>query len=335
MTYQALFVYFCEPFVKTMHLSKEVRIGILVTAALVIFFTGFYFLKGTSLFSNDKEYYCFYANVDGLQNSANVQINGLNVGHVISTRLVGNKGVLVTVSIGKEVDLPNGTTANLASSDLLGTKIIKLVLGPGPGSIPTKSELKTIAEGGLVDNVSAQLTPRLQELKGTIIALDTVLASVNKIVGADNQKAMASAIDNIKLTSQNLEKLSSVLAKEGDQISGVIKNANSITGSLAKQNDTIKHILSNVNTITRQVANAPIQKAFADLQNATAQLQGIMNKINNNEGSLGMLINNKDVYNNLNNSLHSMSSLMDDLKAHPKKYINLHVFGGKDRSGGK
>ena len=316
-----------------MHLSKEVRIGILVAAALVIFFTGFYFLKGASLFSNDKEYYCFYANVDGLQNSANVQINGLNVGHVTKTKLVGDKGVQVTISIEKDVDLPVGTVANLASFDLLGTKIIKLALGPGPGSIPTKSELKTNAEGGIVDNVSAQLTPRLQELKGTIIALDTVLASVNKIVGLENQKSMASAIDNIKHTSENLAKLSSVLASEGSQITGVIQNANSITGNLARQNDTIKHILSNVNNITRQVANAPIQKAFTDLQSATAQLQGIMNKINNNEGSLGMLINNKEVYNNLNNSLHSMSGLMEDIKAHPKRYINVHVFGGKERGG--
>lgn len=311
-----------------MKTSKEVRIGIMVAAALVIFFVGFYFLKGSSIFSNDKEYYCFYANVDGLQNSANVQINGLNVGHVTGTKLIGNKGVRVIIALDKSVELPEGTTANLASFDLLGTKIIKLILGPGPGVIPAKSELKTLAEGGLVDNVSAQLTPRLKELKGTIIALDTVLASVNTIVGEKNQKAMAEAINNIKTTSENLAKISTMLSSEGNQITSVIRNANSITGNLAKQNDTIRQIMSNVNNVTRQFANAPIQKAFTDLQSATTQLQGIMNKINNNEGSLGMLINNKEVYNNLNNSLHSMSGLMEDIKAHPKRYINVHVFGG-------
>lgn len=314
-----------------MSVSKEVRIGLLVAGSLVIFFIGFYFLKGSSVFSNDKQYFCYYANVDGLQNSANIQINGLNVGRVISAKLAGDKGVRVDMALSKDIVVPQGTVANLASSDLLGTKIIKLELGPGPGELPAKSELKTMAAGGLVDNVSAQLTPRLAELKTTIIALDTVLAGVSQIVGAQNQRAMASAIKNINTTSENLAKISGALSAESGQISSIIHNANSITANLAKQNDSVKRIVANVSAITRQFANAPIQKTFADLQNTAAQLQGIMDKINNNQGSLGMFINNKEVYNNLNNSLHTVNSLMEDIKAHPKRYINVSVFGRKEK----
>ena len=130
-------------------------------------------------------------------------------------------------------------------------------------------------------------------------------------------------------------KISATLNAETGQVSGVINNANSITGNLAKQNDTINRIMGNVSALTRQLSNAPIQKTLADLEQTAAQLQGIMDKINSNKGSLGMLINDKEVYNNLNGTLKSVTALTDDLKAHPKRYINLSVFGGKDKEGGK
>ncbi len=310
-----------------MSLSKEVRIGLLVAVAGVILFTGFYFLKGASIFSSDKKYYCYYANVDGLQNSANVQINGLNVGHVLTTKLAGSRGVQVVITMDKSIEITEGTVADLASFDLLGTKLIKLIPGPGPGKMADGAEMQTAAEGGVVDNVSAQLTPRLQELKSTIISLDTTLSSVNNIVDTKNREALAAAIKNLNATSENMARLTAALSNESGEITSIIHNANSITGNLAKENDTVKHILSNVNTVTKQLADAPIQKTLTDLQHTTAQLQGIMDKINNSQGSLGLLINNKDMYNNLNSSLHSINSLVEDLQAHPKKYINVSVFG--------
>ncbi len=312
-----------------MHLSKEIKIGLLVAATLVIFFPGFYFLKGANVFSNDREYYCYYPNVEGLQNSANVQIDGLNVGHVARISLAGSHGVKVIIAIDKTIPIPVGSVANLASFDLLGTKLIKLELGKGPGILKKGEQLQTAVEGGVMDNVSAELTPRLRELKSTIIALDTALAGINDVVGDENQKELSAAIRNINATSQNLVTLTSAISKESGTITSIIHNANSVTGNLAKENDTVKQILSNVNSATRQLANAPIQKTLADLQKTSSELQAIINKINTNQGSLGMLINDKDVYNNLNNSLHSMSSLMEDIQAHPKKYINVTVFGKK------
>ena len=103
-----------------MSISKEVRIGILATVSLVIFFLGFYFLKGNDLFSNDKEYYCYYNDVDGLPNSANVLVRGLVVGHITSQSLSSEKGVKVTIAIRKDVRIPQGTVATIVSDGLLG-----------------------------------------------------------------------------------------------------------------------------------------------------------------------------------------------------------------------
>ena len=300
--------------------------------ALVILFVGFYFLKGAAVFSNDKDYYCYFTDVDGLQNSAYVQVRGLNVGHVSHTALIDNRGVLVKISINNSVEVPKGTIALLGSSDLLGAKIIRLELGPGPEMLPKGDTLLTHKEAGIIDKVSDQLTPRLEELKVTISEFNRALVSVNTIVGDDNQQAIKAALASIKTTSDNLATLSSTLSKESGEMGEIIHNAKSVTGNLAKNNDTISHILANASSITRQLSNAPIQKTVTDLQKTIAELHGVMDKINNNQGSLGMLINNKDVYNNLNSSLQSLNSLMTDIKAHPSHYINVTVFGsGKQK----
>jgi phospholipid/cholesterol/gamma-HCH transport system substrate-binding protein len=222
--------------------------------------------------------------------------------------------------------------ANLASSDLLGSKIVRLDLGTGAAEEPAGAVLTAAKDAGAIDKISGELTPRLEELKGTISAFNAALANVNSLVGADNQKAINSTIQSLKVTSENLARLSDALGKESAQISGIIRNTNSITGNFAASNDTIKRILSNFNKISAQIANAPLQKTITDLQKTTTQLQSVIEKINNNEGSLGMFINNKDAYNNLNASLKSITNLTDDLKAHPGRYINISVFGGKKKS---
>jgi phospholipid/cholesterol/gamma-HCH transport system substrate-binding protein len=314
-----------------MNIPKEVRIGILVTAALVIFFTGFYFLKGADLFSNNFEYICYFENVDGLQKSSTVQVNGLVLGHVSRMELAGSRGVKLTLAVNKKIQLPIGTTAIFAAPDVLGPKLIRLQLGKGPGIIEPGTELPSTTEGGLVDKLSDQLTPSVSELKKTISTFNTTLENVNEIVDVENRKAISSAIQSLESTAHNLEQISHVLNKESTEVSSILHNTNSITANLVKSNDTVQRILSNVSNVSRQLANAPIQKTLSDLQHTTGQLQSIISKINNNEGSLGMLINNKEVYNNLNSSLKSLNSLTDDMKAHPSRYINVSVFGSKKK----
>ena len=300
-----------------MSLSKEVKTGILATASLAIFFVGFYFLKGASLFSNNKQYYCFYDDVDGLQNSANILVRGLVVGHVSDMRLINDKGVKVTISINKKVNIPEGTVVSIVSADLLGPKFVSLKLGPGPGLMEGGATLKGEKEKGMLDNASGELTPRLKELKATIAAIDTALAGINAVLVP------------VKTTANNLAALTGTLNLQSGEIAGIMHNLNSFTSNLESQNDTIKQMMANLNSVSRQLANAPIQKTVSELQNTVSQLKAIMDKINTNQGSLGLLINNKDLYNNLNSAVSSMQKLTDDLKAHPGRYINVSVFGKK------
>ena len=314
-----------------MSLSKEARIGLLVSVSLVILFFGFYFLKGTSLFSNDKEYYCFYTDIQGLQNSGAVQIRGLNVGHVSGTKLMDGKGVRVTISLNKSIDIPAGTTASLASLDLLGNKMIRLDLGAGPGMITPGAELPTRQEAGIIDNISDQMTPLIHSLRQTVSALDTAIAGVNVIAGPENREVISAAIKSVKATADNLASISGSISKENGEINSIVHNTNTFTTALAKNSDSIQRIVANLNNISSQMANAPIQKTFSELETTTAQLRDVMSKINNGQGSLGLLVNDKALYNSLNSSVSSLDKLMTDLKAHPKRYINVTVFGKKNK----
>jgi phospholipid/cholesterol/gamma-HCH transport system substrate-binding protein len=310
-----------------MKISKEVRIGLLVSAAILIFFIGFNFLKNSGLFSGNKEYYCYYQNVDGLQNSATVQVNGLNVGHVSKMELAPGRGVKVTITVTKDVSIPDSTIANLDAGELLGAKTIQLIPGPGPGELPSGSELMTSQEGGMVDKVTSELTPRLRELKGTIGKIDTTISDVNSIVGAQNQQQIAEALHSINTSAKNIEQLTALLNKESVEITSILRNANEITGNLARQSDTIRSILANANKLVRNLSNAPIEQTVTELRSTIAKVNDIAARINKNEGSLGMLINDKTLHTNLNRSLKSLDSLMSDIKAHPNRYINVTVFG--------
>ena len=309
-----------------MAISKEVKAGLIATAAAGILFFGFYFLKGADIFSSKRDYICYYDDVGGLQGSAAVQLHGMNVGNVSGIELKGSR-VQVKLSIKKSIAIPKGTIALLAQPDIMGSKVVQLDMGPGPGVLAAGDTLATLKQGGVVDKISGELTPRLAELKVTISEINRAMVGVNSIVGEQNQKALADALASIKVTADNLTVLSGTLSKESGEIAEVVHNAKTFTGGLAKNNDTISRVLANASNITRQLANAPIQRTLSDLQQSIHELHGIVDKINNNQGSLGMLINNKDVYNNLNGSLKSLNALMDDLKAHPSRYINVTVFG--------
>ncbi len=312
-----------------MIISKEVKIGVLATIALIIFFVGLKFLSGADIFSKDREYFCIYQNVEGLQNSAVIQINGLNVGHVASLQLVPGKGVKVLLDINKGLELPEGTIAKLGSYDIMGTKMIMLIPGPGPGSLKAGDELKAAREGGMLDNVSSELTPRLRELKSTISTIDNTLNGVNDLMNAENKREIAEALHAVNLTANNLAQLTSDLKKQTSEINSMIHNANSVTANLAKNNDTINHILTNVNGITTHLNNAHIEKMVEDIRSTLTEYKNIAEKINDSKGTAGLLVNNKDLYINMNHAVKMLDSLETDMRARPSRYISLSFFGRK------
>ncbi len=314
-----------------MKFSNEAKIGILVAVSLLILFAGFYFLKGANLFSGEHEYYAYYDDVQGLQPAAAVQVKGLGVGRVSGIELNGNEKVKVTISVKKNIKVYKGSILKLISADLLGTKVISIELGPGPDEVADETALPSAIEGGLIDGISHELTPLILDVRHVVATLDTVMAGVNGMLSPETRARLESSVASLDVTMKNFSQLSAKLNNESDQMASVIRNANSITGNLAENNQRISNIITNTDAITSQLSQAPVQQTLRDLSTTINQLQGIIDKINNNQGSLGMLVNDRQLYDNLSASLKTLNVLMADVNAHPSRYINVTIFGRKNK----
>lgn len=315
-----------------MTFSKEVKTGLLVAISLLVFFSGFYFLKGANLFSGENEYHVYYDNVQGLQSSSSVLLKGLSVGRVSAIELVDSEKVKVTLAVSKKVPVPVGTTAELASADLLGTKIIKLNIGTGTQVAEDGSVLIGAIESGIIDNISLELSPLITDLRHVIATLDTVLIGVSGVLNESTAKSLANTVTSLDVTMRNFSELSATLNRESEQLAAVIRNANSITANIADNNQRISNIVKNAEQTTNNLSAAPIQETVKELQSAAQQLDNILRKINNNEGSLGMMVNDKQLYSNLSQTMKTLDELIADINARPWRYINVTIFGKKNKN---
>ncbi len=315
-----------------MTFSKESKIGLLVTLSILVFFAGFYFLKGADLFSGENKYYIYYDNVQGLQTSAAVMVKGLGVGRVSDIELIDSEKVKVTVAVSKDVDIMVGTVAELASADLLGTKVIKLKQGAGTTIAEDEATLEGVIESGVIDNLSVEISPLVKDLRHVVASLDTVLVGVSGVLNESTANSLANTVTSLDLTMKNFSELAQKLNRESDNLTGIIQNAKSITDNLADNNEEISKIIKNAETTTDQLASAPIQETINELKSASAQLDILLQKINSSQGTLGMMVNDKQLYDNLTNSLNTLNALMADINAHPSRYVNVTIFGKKKKN---
>jgi phospholipid/cholesterol/gamma-HCH transport system substrate-binding protein len=312
-----------------MKFSKEARIGLLVAISLLIFFAGFYFLKGANLFSGENEYYVYYDDVQGLQPSASVQVKGLSIGRVSNIELNGGGKVKVILAVSKKIKVLRGSSAKLTTADLLGTKVIRLDIGAGPQELEDEAVLPGAVEGGMLDNISLEITPLIQEVRHVVGVLDTVIVGIDEMLNPVTRQRLSNSVASLDVTMRNFAQLSDKLNRESAQLASIIRNTNSFTGNLASNNQKINQIIQNADATVDQLAKAPLTQTVQDLNQTIAQLQGVVNKVNSNQGSLGMLVNDKQLYNNLSETLTTLNLLMADINAHPSRYINVTIFGKK------
>jgi len=318
-------------------ISNEVKVGTLVIISLTVLILGFNFLRGKGVFSTDVEYYTYYDNVAGLQEAASVQLQGLKVGKISDIELQADRKIKVTFQIRKDVILYEGAQVQMNADNLLaGTKSLILLM-PDPVETTPKvleagSFVPSLSGADLMSNLSENISPLLGTANKAVSSIDSILLSVNSIVNEDARSHINKSLEYLEQSMADLSKLANILNRQSGNLAGVLDNANSITANLSRSNEDITQTLNNLNTFTGQLKDAPLNQAIEDLQKTIANLNAVLHQANNPNGSMGLMLNDPNLYHNLTTTLRSLDDLVVDLKRHPSRYINISVFGRKDRS---
>jgi phospholipid/cholesterol/gamma-HCH transport system substrate-binding protein len=312
-------------------ITNETKVGILAAFSIAVLIIGYNFLKGNAIFSSETVLYARYTHVDGLAVSKPVLINGFQIGRVDKLVLQPNGEIVATLKIKGKYDIPKNSIARLEGTDLLGSKAIVMDLGTGRDFAQDGDTLNANVAANLMEAVE----PVQKKAQLLIGKMDSILTSVNTILNPDFQKNVNKSFNSIAATLSSLEgtskKVDGLVGTEGRRISAILANAESISANLKNNNEKINAILGNINTITDQVAAANFKQTIDNANKAVADLQGIVSKVNDGKGTLGLLVNDTKMYDNLNNASKNLDNLIIDLKENPKRYVHFSVFGGGNK----
>jgi phospholipid/cholesterol/gamma-HCH transport system substrate-binding protein len=318
-----------------MKIANETKIGALTAIAITLLVLGFNFLKGKTFFGKSHTLYAKYTNVQGLANSNPVIINGLQVGTVYSITTDKNmKEILVNMNLTKDVNIPINSIATI-KSNLLTTPTLEITLGDAPTYLTKSDTIKTEASAGILDAAVQELRPVLGQVKNGVKSLDSLLLNVNGIVDPYAKNNIKSILENLNTTTAGLAASSAslqiLLNTQTGTLAKSLNNINSFTGNLANNNDKLTGVLTNLDKTTTNLANLDLQKTLNTLTTTIGDLQASIGKLNSTTGTAGLLLNDTKLYNNLTATTNKLNLLLDDLKTNPKRYINISVFGKKNK----
>lgn len=314
-----------------MKISNETKIGILAVAAITILILGFNFLKGKNLFEKNDKIYAIFPKVNGLLGSNPVLVNGLQVGmvsdiHERSRNL--SDGIVVTINLARDVDIPKNSVAFI-SAELLGTASVIIDPGNATQFVQDGDTLLSRNKPGLLDEVSSSLNPALKSLDGTLQSMDSLIQVAGTYFDPATKNNFHKIFANLSAASTSLN---SLIASQNSSLNKTLAHVNSITGNLDSNKSKINNTLSNLETTSNKLADLKLEETISNLNKTVEGLNGMLAKANNKDGTIGLLLNDKKLYSNLENTSRSLNILLDDLRVHPKRYISISVFGKKDKS---
>lgn len=298
------------------YFTKEVKIAIVAIVGLVVLFLGMNFLKGLDLFSTDNRYYISFRDISGLSSSSPIYADGYKVGVVrgIVYDYSQSKDIIVEADINKDMRIPKGSSAEIVS-DLMGNVKVNLLLASNPRERVNPGE--TIV-GGINDGAMGQMKDLIPVVQEMLPKLDSILASVNLLL---QDPAIANSLHNVETVTGNL----TVSTRRLNTLLGTLNRR--MPGLLAKADG----VMDNAQVVTSNLSKVDVEGTMSKVNATLDNVQAFTDQLNNNTGSLGLLMRDPNLYYNLNATVKSADSLLIDLKSHPKRYVHFSVFGRKDK----
>ncbi len=306
-----------------MKLSRELKTGIIVIGGILLFIMGFSYLKSTPLFDNSKTLYAVYPNVGGLQSGTAVSINGFGVGKVNDIRFMDAKGnLVVTFTVSSDFQFSKNSTVELYDTGIIGGKGLQILpIFDGGRNIQSGDTLSTDTRPGLTELAQQKLTPLFRKFESAVTDADSVLMNVNDVLDTKTKRDLRNAINGLSelMVSLNVsaKSFNTILNDNKSTLDSSLTNFAALTSNFAKLSDSLN--------------NAGLGNTLSSLQSTVASLDEILLKMQKGDGTLGKLMNDKELYTNLTSASKELDLLLQDFRLNPKRYVNVSVFGKKQK----
>lgn len=303
-----------------MKIKREIKVALFGIFVLFITYWGISFLKGFDLFTSAYTYKIQYEKSENIEVSSPVLIRGVKVGSVTAVNLMNvDKNIEVIINVRKKFPIPENSVALLTNKSMLGGKAINIQVGNSTVFLKDDDFIK----GEIDNNVSEQIDELKGKITGVMDELTVTLASINKVLNPQT-------IENLNSTMGNFSSISSDAAKSMNELSSkltvITSNLESITGDLKETTPALKDVIVNFGVISDSL-KISLPELVSSINKTVSEVDKTVELLNNGEGTLGMLLNDKLLYNNLNTTTKNLSSLLLDVKEHPSRYVQLSMFG--------
>ena len=307
-----------------MKISKEFKVGLLAVVSITILYFGFNFLKGSDLFSTNNTYYAIYDNIDGLNVSNPVLLNGFSVGRVSEIEILQNRQnkLLVSLDIDDAQVLGQGTRA-IIKSDILGSKAVHLDSVQVGSRLSEGDTLHALLDRGITEQLTATAMPVMDQVELTLRNLNTILDNL-----ANNEANINQVIANFKNTSANLSNGTSKLTDMSLKLDQLLNELNDPETGIAALVEKMNQVADTVNSLE-------MEALMTSTKNAIDELGETIRQINEGDGNLNRLLKDDELYNNMTKTMEDLDKLFIDMRENPKRYVHFSVFGKKDKSKGE
>jgi phospholipid/cholesterol/gamma-HCH transport system substrate-binding protein len=304
-------------------LSREVKTGIFAIVSILLFIFGYNYLKGTDLLTKSKFFYVTYQNVGGLENAAPVTVNGFKVGKVLDIGFApsGDK-LVVKFSVDKDFTFSKNSTVKLINSGLLGGKALAIIPSLDKKPVAKSGDmLHGEVEQGMLESMTTGLKPMEQKINKVMDNLDSLLVNLNHVLDSSSQKNLKQAIVGLNQTIYSFKnttgQLNSMLTENKSKIASTLTNLETTS--------------SNFATLSDSLATIKVKPMLQNLENTISKFNAMATKIESGEGSVGKLLKDEKLYDNLSGASKQLEQLLEDMKLHPKRYVHFSLFGKKDK----
>ncbi len=301
-----------------MAISKETKVGILAALAITILVVGYNFMRGQDLFTSSNEYYGTYSEIEGLFKSNPVLINGYKVGSVSSVSMDNSTLELtVGITVPSEIKIPKNSTMKIVNNDMIGSKAVEIIFGDSKEFAQDGDQFKAEQDQGLAQAVSAVLEPLTKSVSSVLGNIDTAIA------GADLQTTLKDASLALRSFKETADKLNNLLNGKDAQIIAILDNVEKTTKGLEGLSPKIDGILNEIDATSKELSAVEFGLLATQVKSLATELEKTTTAVNSKNGTLGMLVNDKELYTKLDATVLKLKTLLEDIEKYPRRYTGI------------